>query len=91
MISSPKVVEEVGIQSLLLPIFLFEDFTIFANRISFRTKTDFQPEIYRHFLTSLNSITGCHFYLEFKEKNSVDLFCLEDENFFLILLNFNSI
>ena len=87
MIPSPSSLEEVRLHLLLLPIFLFKDFSIFHDRITFTSKIDFQPEIYRYFLSSLNIVTGHHFYLKFNEQsNKIDLFCSDYEEFFQILL-----
>ncbi|MHA2108966.1 MAG: hypothetical protein ACW99R_14780 [Candidatus Hodarchaeales archaeon] len=86
MIPSPDSLEEVGMHLLLLPIFLFKDFTIFKNRITFISKVNFHPELYRHLLTTLNLVTGHHFYLEYNESiNQIDLFCSDKEDFFLVL------
>ncbi|MFX0136367.1 MAG: hypothetical protein ACFFDN_22185 [Candidatus Hodarchaeota archaeon] len=75
--------EEVGFYLLLLPIFLFQDFTIFPNRILFYSKTGFQQEIYQHLLSSLNMITGHQFYIKCNEEHHlIELFCLDNPQIF---------
>ncbi|MFX0052297.1 MAG: hypothetical protein ACFE8U_13520, partial [Candidatus Hermodarchaeota archaeon] len=68
---------------LLLPIFLFQDFTIFPDRIVFHSKTAFQPEIYRYLISSLNILVGHQFYIKYDEDNNIiELFCLDNPQFF---------
>ena len=83
MVPSCLSLEEIAVHLLLLPIYLFQDFTIFPDRIVFHTKSVFQPEIYRYLISSLNILVGHQFYIKYNEDdNTIELFCQDNPQFF---------
>ncbi|WP_455142861.1 hypothetical protein [Candidatus Hodarchaeum mangrovi] len=87
MDSSPSLSEEVSILCLLLPIFLFEDFSIFPDHISFSLRKHASPGFYQFLLNLLHLLTGQHFFFKFFPYSlQADLICLSKKGFFTALL-----
>ena len=79
--------EEVGMRLLLLPILLFDDFTIFNDFILFSPKVEFCPQYIRYLLWNLRYVTGHYFYIKKSiGDNTLRLYCSEQPHFFRRLL-----
>lgn len=81
-----KQVEEVGIQLLLLSIYLFDNFSIFNDYILLKTKNGFQRKYIRVLLRLLHITTGHSFYAKKDvEEGKIRIFCLDQPDFFQLL------
>jgi hypothetical protein len=82
-----ELFEDVGIQLLLLPIFLFNDFTVLDDSIRLTLKTEYYPPYVRHLLRLISLATGHSFYMKKKQnENVVHLHCSDNPKLFSLLI-----
>ena len=68
---------------LLLPIFLFDNFTITPDSIIFNLQGDYEPYYLKILLKILNYTTGHFFYIKkVQNEKKIQLFCLGSPHFF---------
>ncbi|MHA2226256.1 MAG: hypothetical protein ACXAC8_13690 [Candidatus Hodarchaeales archaeon] len=85
-----KLFEEVGMQLLLLSIFLFRDFYVFENNLLLITREDFHKKHIQILLRLLSMTTGHSFYAKkSKESHDIRIFCLDKPDYFQRLLQIN--